>query len=275
MHQLPIEQQILLILEIVASAALCVRLWYEGLHRVYGYFFGYVLLEFFQALVPLLVPLESRMYLVLYVASQALVTGLLALIVLDLYSRVLRDLTGIASVSRRYIKVVLVLALAAAFFPLQLEHSKATVTGYFFSCERAVMSSLVAFVLLASVFLLYYPVPLGRNVVAYLMGFALYFLTHAALAFIHNVGYIEHRLASGIEMGVFVGCLSFWFLALHRQGEDKRMVVGHQWNPGDEERLRAQLDAINASLLRAGQPEVRATDKSREGEFVRGITLKK
>jgi hypothetical protein len=30
------------------------------------------------------------------------------------------------------------------------------------------------------------------------------------------------------------------------------LVVGHQWNPADENKLRAQLEAINASLLRAG-----------------------
>jgi hypothetical protein len=42
-----------------------------------------------------------------------------------------------------------------------------------------------------------------------------------------------------------------WLLALSRQGETKRVVVGHQWNPADQQKLRAQLDAINASLLRA------------------------
>ena len=39
----------------------------------------------------------------------------------------------------------------------------------------------------------------------------------------------------------------------HEVGEIKRVVVGHQWNPGDEQRLLAQLDAINASLLRSGR----------------------
>jgi hypothetical protein len=52
-------------------------------------------------------------------------------------------------------------------------------------------------------------------------------------------------------MGVEAVCFIFWLLALSRQGEYKRVVVGHQWNPADEQKLRAQLDAINASLLRA------------------------
>jgi len=53
-------------------------------------------------------------------------------------------------------------------------------------------------------------------------------------------------------MAVSLGCCIFWCTALGRRGESKRMVVGHQWNPADEEKLMAQLDAINASLLRAG-----------------------
>lgn len=253
MHQLPVEQQVLLILEIVAVAALCVRLWVEGLHRVYGSFFVYLVVEFLQALIPIVVPIRSRLYLGLYVASEALIITLSALVVLELYSNVLRDLAGIASVSRRYIKVTLVLAVAIAFLPLSLEHSKATITGYFFICERTVVSSLVIFVLLAGAFLLYYPIPLGKNVVTYLTGFTIYFLMHATVAFIHNIGYIQHRIFNGVEMGVFAGCLMFWFFTLNRAGEEKHIVVGHQWHREDEQRLKAQLEAINSSLLRASR----------------------
>ena len=52
-------------------------------------------------------------------------------------------------------------------------------------------------------------------------------------------------------MTVSVLCLTFWIMLLNREGETKRVVVGHQWNPAAEQRLRAQLDAINASLLRS------------------------
>jgi hypothetical protein len=66
-----------------------------------------------------------------------------------------------------------------------------------------------------------------------------------------NLGHHWTRQISSVAMGVSVACLVFWAIGLSRQGEKKRVVVGHQWNPGDEQRLRAQLDAINASLLRA------------------------
>jgi hypothetical protein len=48
-----------------------------------------------------------------------------------------------------------------------------------------------------------------------------------------------------------VTCQLFWLFALGRQGEQKRVVVGHHWKPSDEQRLLGQLEAINASLLRS------------------------
>lgn len=252
MLQLPIEQQILLGLEILALLALCVRIWSQGLYKVYSYFFGYLILEVLQALIPVLVPLRSRLYRDLYLVSQALLVGFAALVVLELYSKVLRDLTGIAGIARRYIKVTLVVALVIAFLPLLVEKSEPTMMGYLFSYEQTVMLSLVVFLLLASVFLVYYPVPLGKNVIIYLTGYTLYFLTTSTLTFINNMGYIWNRVSGSLDMGVLVSCVLFWLFALSRRGEEKRLVVGHQWNLADEQKLRAQLDAINASLLRAG-----------------------
>jgi len=224
-----------------------------GLHRVYVYFFGYLVLELLQALIPVLVPLDGRLYVDSYVASQALITAFYALVVSELYSNVLRDLPGIAGTARRYIKGALVLAIGIAFLPLSLEKTRATLMGYLIFYEWTVMLTLVGFVLLVSAFLVYYPVPLGRNVIVYLVGYVVWFLTAATTAVIqnHNLGDVWNRQLSSIAMAVSLVCFVFWCMALSREGESKRLVVGHQWNPADEQKLRAQLDAINASLLRA------------------------
>jgi hypothetical protein len=251
MHQLPIEQQFLLITEIAALAILCLRMWLAGLYRIYVYFFGYLVLELLQALIPVIVPLGSRLYRDLYVASQVFILGFYALVVLELYSNVLRDFPGIGGTARRYIKVTLMLAIVIALLPLSLEKAKATLTGHLFFYEQTVMLSLVVFVLLVSLFLVYYPFPLGRNVIVYLMGYTVYFLTTATVAFINSRGHVWNRQLGSIAMGVSVLCLVFWIVALSRSGETKRVVVGHQWNPADEQKLRAQLDSINASLLRS------------------------
>jgi hypothetical protein len=251
MSQLPIEQQVLAVVQIVVLLALCSRLCWNGLHKIYPFFFSYLVLEFLQALLPVLVPLQSRLYRDLYVVSEGLIVAFYAFVVLELYSVILRDLEGIASVARRYIKITLAFAVLLSLLPLGIEKPTSTLTGYLFIFERPILSSLIVFVLLISGFLVYYPIPLGRNVIVYLAGYALYFLTIATTAFINNLGYFWNRQKGNIDMGVSVACLVFWLLALSREGEKKRVVVGHQWNPGDEQRLLTQLEAINASLLRS------------------------
>ena len=251
MHHLPIEQQVLLVVQIVALATLCLRMWLTGLYRVYTCFFGYLVLALLQTLVPLLIPLDTRLYRDASISSQALIMAFYVLVVLELYSKVLRDLAGIAGIARRYIKLMLALAIVLAVLPLPLENTRATLSGYFVTYERIVMASLTLFVLFISLFLVYYPVPLGRNVVAYLMGYAVYFLTHTIIWLVINLGHYWIRELSTTLMTVAALCFVFWIVALSRAGEEKRVVVGHQWNPADQQRLRAQLDAINASLLRA------------------------
>jgi hypothetical protein len=251
MHQLPIEQQILLIVEIAALLGLCFRMWLIGLHRVYPTFTCYLVLELLQTLIPLVVPLESLLYRDLFVISRVLIVVVCAMVVLELYSVVLRNLEGIAGVARRYIKITLAFAIAVSLLPLLVEKSPNTLTGYLFIFERPILSSLVVFVLLICGFLVYYPVPLGRNVIVYLAGYAVYFVTMATMVFVNNLGYFWNREKSNVDMGVAVVCQLLWLVALSRQGEQKRVVVGHQWKPGDEQRLLGQLEAINASLLRS------------------------
>jgi hypothetical protein len=251
MHQLPIEQQILLIVQLGVLLALCARMWASGLHKVYVNFFRYLILEFLQALIPLLVPLESRLYRNLFVVSEGFIVTFDALVVLELYSVILRNLPGIANVARRYIKITLAFAIFVSLLPLGIEKTPNTLTGYLFIFERPILSSLVVFVLLICGFLVYYPVPLGRNVIVYLTGYAVFFLTIATMQFINNLGYFWNRQKSSVDMGITVACQVLWLLALSRQGEDKRIVVGHQWNPGDDQRLLDQLEAINTSLLRS------------------------
>jgi hypothetical protein len=252
-HQLPLEQQVLDLIQIAILLALCTKLWWSGLYKTYVFFFSYLLLEFGQAFIPLLVPLDGTRYADIFVISQTLIVCSYAFVILELYSVILRNLQGIASVARRYIKITLGFAILVSLIPLALEKTPNTLTGYLFFFERPILSSLIVFVLLISAFLVYYPVPLGRNVVVYLTGYAVYFLTIATMAFINNLGYFWNRQKGNVDMGVSVICLLFWLFALSRQGEQRRVVVGHHWNPGDEQRLLAQLEAVNASLLRSGR----------------------
>lgn len=253
MHRLPFDQQVLLVIQTAALVGVFVRLWWTGLNRVYRYFFGYLIIELLQTVALASVPFYSNLYRDVWVATNGLIVCFYALIVLELYNVVLGDLAGIASTSRRYIKITLGLAILASLLLLSFEKAPKNMTGQYFIFERAVVSSLVVFVLLITAFLSYYPVPLNRNVVAYFIGYAVYFLTKAAAVFIRNVGYNWDRQMGTFFLIVYTGCLIFWMVALNRRGETRSLTIGHKWSPQEEERLLAQLKAINASLLRTAR----------------------
>lgn len=254
MHQLPIEQQLVEVAQITLLLALCCKLWWSGLRKIYVFFFSYLVLELLQSLLPIFVPVHAMLYRDAYVASQSLIVCCSALVVLELYSIILSHLQGLASVTRRFIQVTLAAAIILSLIPLWLEKAPDTMTGFLFIFERPILSSLLVFVLLLTGFLVYYPVPIGRNVVVYLIGYAAYFIGEAAsIFFLNNLGYYANRWLSDLTMGFFLVCLIFWLVGLDRKGEEKRVVVGHQWGAGDEQRLLAQLEEINAALLRSGR----------------------
>jgi len=253
MYRFPFEQQFLLVLQTAAVVALLARFLWTGLYRIYVYFFVYLLLFVAQTVVLGLVPYHTNAYRDAFLATEGLITCCYALIVLELYSIVLQNLGGIASVSRRYIRIALGLAIALSAVLLAFEKTPGSRVARFLIFERVTVSSLVAFVILISFFLLYYPIHLSRNVIIYSIGYAFYFLTKAAALFIGNVDNHWMRQFDTLRIVVATLCLLFWTFMLNRQGERGTMTLGHHWRPEDEERVLSRLHAINSSLLRSGR----------------------
>jgi hypothetical protein len=253
MRSLPFEQGLLVLIQAVVLLALCIRLWWAGLHRVYVYFFSYLLVTFVQTCVPLVVPFDSPIYRNVWLVTESVVVCFYVLVVLELYSVILRNLAGIATLSRRYIQISVGAAVAVSLLLLGLEKTSGGTLAHFFVFERAIMFSLVLFLLLLTAFLVYYPVPLKRNVIVYSIGYAVYFLAKAAAIFINNLGYYWNRQLSNVRLAACLACLVFWLFALNREGETKTVVLGHHWSAEDEERLLAQLKAINTTLARSAR----------------------
>jgi len=220
------------------------------LHRIYPYFFGYICAAFLQTAVLAAIPFRSLAYINAWIVAEAIIDCFYALIVGELYKVVLRDLPGIATVSRRYITVTIGLAVIASLLLLRFEQTPDNLVSGFIVVERALALSVVLFILLMSLFLLYYPIPLNRNVVVYSVGYAAYFLTKAAALFVRTLGHYVSRQISTVLLVISVLCLLLWIFGLSRAGENIKLVIGHRWSRKDEELLLAQLQTINASLLR-------------------------
>jgi hypothetical protein len=253
MLQLPLDQLVLIVAQAALLATLVARMWIADLHRIYPFFFLYLLADLLQTLIGVSIPFKGPAYPYFWVASEGTIACCYALIVIELYRVVLRDLPGIATISRRYITVTVAVATVGSLLLLRLEEAPANYVSVFFVIERAIVFSLVIFILLVSAFLAYYPIPLNRNVVIYSIGYAVYFLTKATALFVRTLGHYVLPQISTVLLVVSSVCLLFWVLTLSRQGELRAVVIGHKWKREDEARLLSKLKAINASLVESGK----------------------
>jgi hypothetical protein len=182
--------------------------------------------------------------------SEGLIVCAYILVILELCKVLLNGLAGITTVARRYIQWTLAIAITGSLLLLEAERVPGSMIGYFFTCERAVVSSLMLFILLMMIFLVHYPIPMNRNVITYSIGYAVYFLTKAAAMFVRNLTPTWYREVSTVLVGISTVCLVFWLFFLSRRGETRKMVVGRRWSSEEEDRLISQLKAINAGLGR-------------------------
>jgi hypothetical protein len=250
---LPSYQKVLLGVQTVALFGVILRLAMTRLNRVYPYFFAFLIAEALQSIYPFAVTYGTELYKIIFLVSQTVILCFFALIVLELYSNVLRGLAGIAHIARLYTVAAIGVAILVSLLMLRMEQTATTFTAAFFVFERSIVSSLVFFVLLITAFLVYYPVPVSKNVIVYFTGYVTYFLCRSAGLLAQNAGLANLTFLNTVLLTVWVACVMFWLAFLNRAGETKSLVPGHRWAPQDEARLLQQLRSVNDILLRSAK----------------------
>jgi hypothetical protein len=258
-------------LTIVGYVVLCLRLRREGLDRTYRVFAVYLLFRAARSVALATLPwawygVQNRPYAQFgnnvygwaWTLTEPVVWLLHVLIVLELYSLVLQNYKGIASMGRWALLAGLTIAilLSSITLPSELSHSaqQSTILRCYFVVSRGLDASLVIFLLFITAFLAWFPVPLSRNVVLYSMVYAFYFITGTLAKLASNLGGVTTWSAVNIAVNcVDLLCLGVWIVFLNRTGEAKTVVVRHAWAPEHEEVLVGQLAAINASLTRSAR----------------------
>jgi hypothetical protein len=172
------------------------------------------------------------------------------------YSHLMHKHRGIERLGRRALYVALVCAFALSGIILLKYRPETTDAGELFrigsSVELLVRTAYLIFWTLLLAFMICFPVSLSRNTVVLSITFATYFLVTAGatFAYMSAVGTGVTRPWVGIWRSAFVVLCQLTFgLALTHQGETKMVRVGHRWNPSEEAKLLAQLDAINEHLM--------------------------
>ena len=111
------------------------------------------------------------------------------------------------------------------------------------------------FLVMAALFLLWFPVKVTKNVASLTGGIVLLLVAQWAGLLMVNFHPGTSIGVSAILLCVYLGCLIFWNIRVGRPGENLTTVTGHRWNPDEVERLLGQLDTINTRLQRAASQE--------------------
>lgn len=254
----PQIEQALWFLSLLLSVFLIFRIVSQGLVRAYAWFFVYLCVGVTQFLIAFPLNPGTNAYAWTYLISQPVIWFLYILIVLELYSLVLRNHKGIATLGSWTLSAALGISILISLLTLLPDLGRAAgpypVLGYYTVIERGVISSLVVFLLLITVFMLWYPVSLNRNIVLHVIVYFVYFLSSTVAFFVRNVsGYEFTGTVSAILIAIADVCLLAWIVFFNRRGEASTLVLRRQFHPQDEERLVKQLDAINAALLKAAK----------------------
>ncbi|MFB3777079.1 MAG: hypothetical protein ACE141_05685 [Bryobacteraceae bacterium] len=242
---------------VLLQAALVAKLLLTRLHKPYASFLVYLCAGVVQAGLLMLVPARTNRYAWVFLVSQPVIWLLSVLVVLELYSMALRKHPGIATLSRWVLSASMVLAAGIASLSLSADLSRPAgayrTLVYFSVIERGIVSSLVLFLLMITVFLVLFPISIRRNTVLHATVLSIHFLSVALGLFLRNVAGYQITAAINTSL-ICVDCVCFvlWLAWLNRAGEEGLVVVRSRWQPEDEERLLRHLDALSDSLRRTG-----------------------
>jgi hypothetical protein len=228
------------------------RIFSAGLHKTYRWFTAYICFEAVRVVVLAPIPIATKLYGYLYFFTQPVTWCLYLLVILELYHLTLRNHPGIASFAKKSLSIALAISTLLSLGTLAFESQQATfnIVHTYVLIERLILSSLLIVLLLFTAFLGYFPVPVNRNVVAHTRIFAVYFLFKTALLIFRNVftGDAVYTINIVVQL-LATGTLIAWTLLLSRAGEEVKALTSRRRDPEVEQRLVAQLDAINRTLL--------------------------
>jgi hypothetical protein len=243
-------------LTIALLLILSIRLFTSGLARVYRWFTVLVATDLGFAILFQTVRNGTDQYAQLYFAAQPIRWIIYIGVIFELYSLVLREHVGILAFGRKWL--IRALGLAALFSVSTLfVNMQASEVGHpfldsFHLIERLVDIFLVLFLILLVAVLAWFPIQLKSNIIVLCLVFGVRMFSRAGIILARNIlGLTAALMLRNLPefLTLATAIILVWFF--RPSGETSRLRVGHQWNQADEARILAQLNAINASLLRS------------------------
>jgi hypothetical protein len=245
--------------EPVAAVVLLVRLVHAHLAFRYRAFTLYLVWIAAEIVVMMMVPRDTNYYFHVYATAEAVLYITQILVVAELFSLVTEGYPGIARSGRRFLWMALAIAVGVSLVALGFDAGQQTATGpysllrYLF-IARFVSITLLLFLGLTLAVLFWFPIPLSRNAILYVIGYSVYFACRAMTRLAGTLlGANTVAVLSTISLAIALACLIFWTVLLSKRGESISVTVGHRWEPGQGEALVQQLESINQALLRTAR----------------------
>jgi hypothetical protein len=180
------------------------------------------------------------------------------LVVLEVFQAALAERQGIASFSRKFVITAMgigaTVGVSTLFFDLQDQKPRYKILENFILADRVMELALLVFLLLLAGFLAYFPVLLHKNARVHAAVFTFYFLAKTVvLVFRGMLGVDVSNITNLAGRLITTVCLLCWIFLLSRAGEQR--TVHSNWIAGaqNEEKLMAQLQAINATLMKTAK----------------------
>ena len=241
---------------LLLTLILLLKMWREKLHVEYRFLAMYLAWSALGALVLLPIPRDEMRYFYIFASFRFVEWILDVLITLDLVTLITKRYAGITSVARIAVSVCVAIATAGALLSAMIDLSSVRWQSYILKIsqlvDRTISFSVLTFLGLMLIFLLWFPVKLSRNTVAYAAGFMIMFaLRFSGLLLSNLLGQASNQPISAAQVGLFDVLLIYWTVKITVRNETAETVVGHAWDRTSERRLVSQLESINQSLLRS------------------------
>jgi|SRR5579863_233387 len=236
----------------VVEIGLLVLLLRYRLARSYCWLFDYFLADVLQTVLVIRLPIYSLWYGYIYFGGHGVKAFVGVGFAMQLWRRALLGYPAVARFGRQIVIYMLLAATAVSAAGLLLEPARSRAENprvhAFVTIEGAVDSMVLAFLVAAVLFLLWFPVTMHRNVAVCLATFAFYMFHRWALLLLVNLHPADSHVLSAVMVVLSLACIVLWTLAIRPEGEIVTTVTGHGGDPAETQRLLGQLAAINERL---------------------------
>ena len=243
------------VISILGSALTAFKLYQTGLHSRYRFFFAYMVFRVPCMSWGLFLKTSDDNYYWLFTRSEPVIMLFYVLIVLELYRLVLERYKGLYTLGRWAMGAAMAIAVAVSVMSLRVATAQAQKMYWFVFEARAEARldlALVLFILLILLFLSRYPIRLNRNVVVHTIVYSVFFFANSLglVLWLFKID-LKTRVNTSL-MGIASACAVAWWIGLTQKGEEVQVHLP-SLGPGAEQRVMQQLEALNATLLRASR----------------------